>query len=425
MQIVVFVTLAISPSLATADDNVFPETLTLSVALSMLDESHPAMLEFAVSQAVIAEDQARLDARMAVKAGIRLELRAADKSITSESGFIDDSRSILFVDQPITEFGRNHSLNAVLQSRQDALAHLLDYGQSSMRLAVMDAFFDTLISDYAYAATGEEMTLAFLAFEDTEQELELGEATEIQVMEKQALYLELLAAREQIAGDQRSNRLRLALALNRTTSSPSQLASPDLTAYERPLPEYETVIEKVMTRNPLVQSLRLQLETTSQELDIRAGRANPTLGLRFQAADYARNFSTTRDTYRASIYLDIPLTNNRDKQVDLAELSTDILQYQARLGTTEHALRINVLELTKRLQQLEIRKQAAEAELLYRELELDKVRTQYEMEMRARIGRANTMIAKALTNLARVNFDIVMTWEQLDALVGNQTVEIN
>lgn len=406
-----------------ANNEGFPDALTLQAAVNMLDDAHPALLQYSVNQAKIEEDQVRLNADTALQAEIRLELRAADKSITPGTDFIDDSRSILLIDKPLTQFGRDDSLDEVLQGKRNALEQQLAYGKSGLRLQVMEAFFDTLISDLAYAAADEEMTLAYLSFEDAEQELVLGEVTEIEVSRKQAIYLKALAKREIIAGEQRTNRLKLALALNRSNAIPSRLIEPNLSSYDRELPQYAKIIERAIAQNPMLKTLQLQLDSVSSEMAVRGGKTMPTLGVRFQAADYAQDLSTNRDTYRGSIYLDIPLTNQREKQVELAELNTQMLELQARMAITEHALRIEVLELLKRLEQLQIHKQSAEAELLYRELELDKVRSQYQMEIRARIGQANTMVAKALTDLARIEYETALTWEQFDLLVGNTPVE--
>lgn len=397
----------------------FPEFLSLSEALSMLDDEHPVMLGYRVSLSEVQADLIRVDSDSSLKADLSFELRTADKSITPEVEFIDDSRSILTIDKPLTRFGQDSALRNGILTRVDALEQFRKYGWAAMRIQAMQAFFDVLSSDNEYIAVNEEMTLAYLEFQDMQELMSMDQTSEISVLEKQAVYLDLFAAREKAAGEQRASRIRLSLALNRKDSIPRELVEPDLSGYQRDLPEYDELVKVVLDNNPEARANRLQLQSANQQLESLGGKLNPVLGVRFQAAEYARNFSTNRDKYRASIYLDIPLTRERHRQIEIANLQTEVLQYESSLASAEQSLRVLVLELLQNLAYAELEKRAAEAELLYQEVSLDKVRIQYEMEYRARIGSANTRVAKALARLARVNYQIAMTWERIDALTGN------
>ena len=95
-----------------------------------------------------------------------------------------------------------------------------------------------------------------------------------------------------------------------------------------------------------------------------------------------------------------------------------ILQQEAKIASLNHQIRTNVLKLVQQLSLLEREMAAAKSELLYRELNLDRVRLQYEMEIRARIGSANADVARALHRLAGVQYQRALVWEQIDALTG-------
>ena len=391
----------------------------------MLDDRHPSLLRFDAARAESEVDLVRLDADSALTASLSLELRAADKLITPDTEFDDDSRSLLTIDKPLTRFGQDRALRSGLKKRLLASDQLQKYGRSMMRITIMQAFFDVLAADYAYAAANEEMTLAYLEFQDMEERKALDEVSEIEVLEKQTEYLDAFSRREIIASEQRASRLRMALAVNRQDATPGILLEPDLSVYERVLPEYEILIEQVLENNPEIQASQLRYESATKEFQIRSGWQTPTLGVRLQAADYASERSVNRDRYRASVYLDIPLTHARNRQGDIAELKARVLQYEAEFEALQHQYRVETLELLQQLKQLQLEKQAAEAELLFREVALDKVRLQYEMEVRARIGRANTQVAKALSRLANVKFDLALAWERIDALAGNEPVVFN
>jgi Ni2+-binding GTPase involved in maturation of urease and hydrogenase len=61
---------------------------------------------------------------------------------------------------------------------------------------------------------------------------------------------------------------------------------------------------------------------------------------------------------------------------------------------------------------------AANSELLYRELDLDKIRMQYEMEIHAQIGTGNTQVARALLRQVRAKYQLAMVWIEIDQLRG-------
>ena len=100
-----------------------------------------------------------------------------------------------------------------------------------------------------------------------------------------------------------------------------------------------------------------------------------------------------------------------------------VLEKEARQAALEHALRQEVLSWVQQLAHLDTEIRAAEAELLYTELDLDRVRLLYEMEVRARIGSANAEVAAALHRLARARYQRALVWDRLDILMNNEPVQ--
>ena len=86
-------------------------------------------------------------------------------------------------------------------------------------------------------------------------------------------------------------------------------------------------------------------------------------------------------------------------------------------------MRREVLTLVQQLAHLDAETRAAEAELLFTELDLDRVRLLYEMEVRARIGSANAKVAAALHRLARARYQRALVWDRLDILMNTEPVQ--
>ena len=91
---------------------------------------------------------------------------------------------------------------------------------------------------------------------------------------------------------------------------------------------------------------------------------------------------------------------------------------EAKLAMAELMLRKKMMELMHEIRYLDAQKTAAQADLLSRELALDKVRLQYEMEIRAQIGAANAAVAKAMERLKRLDYERAYAFEAFDALTG-------
>jgi outer membrane protein TolC len=331
--------------------------------------------------------------------------------------FVDDSRASIVLDKPLTDFGRNKAFNKAIDASREALNVRLSNDYRSARIEVMQAFFNVLVADYAYAAVDEEMTLAFLTFDDARDRMErYNEVAEVEVGRLEAAYSDALATRLKASHAQRASRLKLALALGRPDSYPDLLVEPALTKYERALPDYDDTVKAVLDTHPALTEIRLELNALNQRVEAEELSARPTLGARFRATEYQKLRSLSRDQFRAVLYLDIPLGTPRSTIGNRAKLLALTQERQAELATREYSIRRQVLEYVQQLEQLEAEITAAQAELLYRELELDKVRLQYEMEVRARIGGANKDVARALHRLAKARFDRAMVWEKLDAM---------
>jgi hypothetical protein len=320
--IAIFLVYLSQPLVQAGDLRPFPNPLSLSEALEMIDESHPSILS-----------------QKALRAEIETEILRIDSDLDLEANLSKD-----LVDQL--------EINA----------------RSNLRIQVIQAFFEVLVADLGFLSADEEMTLTYLEFEDTEDEFERDEVTEIEVLEKQVRYLDSLGRREALSGQRSESRLRLALALNRVDSMPDLLIEPDMSGYDREVPEYQKIISKILEFNPRIKAARLQMESRQSELGLKQ------------------------------------------------KLWAD----QAEIANFEHHIRRSTFQLIQRLNQLNIERRAAQAELLYREYSLDKVRLQYEMEVKVRLGLANTMVAKALTRVAKTNYEIGLTWEKLDALTASE-----
>lgn len=413
--------LAIGQSEAVSD---LPRILSLPDALGMLDAAHPNMRYLDAESARLDADQVTLESRLALRANLGLEVRQVDRLSSSGVDFEDDSRALIVIDKPLLDFGKSDAGWQGMQAARDAADAMREYQLSKLKVDLIQAYFDVLIADYAYAVDDEKMTLTYLTYDDVRDQMErFNEVAEVDVREHESLYFTALAKRNGAAQHQRYTRLKLALALNRPTAYPDQLLEPDLSVYPSESPDYETVVQQALESHSGVRALQGMIEAKEIQVAGLSLKNRPVLGVRLQAAEYAKERSGNRDQYRASIYLDIPLSGGRSDLESHADKNADLLELQARQAVLEQTVRLEVLE---HIQEINLQREnisAAKTHLLYRELALDKVRLQYEMEIRARIGNANMHVAEALHRLAMHQYAHALAWEKLDALVGGSLIK--
>ncbi|MCY4313789.1 MAG: TolC family protein [Gammaproteobacteria bacterium] len=414
-----------SGQVAAAAPQPFPDVLTLEQALDMLDQNYPDVL---TAQASINKARAELlsvQATQATRVYAEAELRQSDRHIPSRTDFIDDSRIRLVVNAPLSDFGMTQARSAGVNLSLDAKQLNYQRVRDENRLRVVSAFLDVILSDYAYIVADEDMTLAFLRYDRELEKMERFEdANPVDVAQQEVLYLDKFAIRSEVDSQRRRTRLRLALVLNRPEAYPDQMVEPDLSAYDRPIPDYDEILAKALSNAPEMEIARLNVAASQKRLQA-AKMQRPTLGLKFEAVGYSESYPGSRDDLRASAFLSFPIYSRASRNAEIAEAMAELDQRQAEFNSVEYKLRIQVLELVQKLTSNQAEMNAANRELEYREHELDRIRLEYELDYRASIGEGNLNVAKALYRLMKANYERILIWEQLDSLTTMLLAESN
>jgi hypothetical protein len=400
---------------------VLPELMSLKQSLMLANTRHPEVLkQQAQLQAGQAEFQrAGLDNRW--QAHLELTARTAELQVL-DRGFENDSRTKLKISKLLWDFGRSSYQNDSASMSIESAELGLKYSLRLQRIEIMRRYFEVLAADYRFAADNEAMSLAFFPFDRAQERLErFGSVSELEVMEKQVGYFDELQRRNQSLRTQRSSRLRLALAMGRPGEQPDSLIEPDLSAYERELPDFDELLEQVLATNPVIEQKEMELAQLKAEASqIDAGR-NPNLYLDLQAADYAQDYRV-RDRARASLTLEIPLLASGVAAVGHADLLARVASKEAQVLALDYEVREQVLEWVQQLEMLNQQIEQNVQILDYRERALDKSRLLYEMEVSAQIGQAQADMAKSLWLDAQAKFQRVLIWEQIDAVLGTPEV---
>ncbi len=394
-----------------------PQPLRLEYALSLVDEEHPdLMAERALREQLKARLQG-IDASTALNVSVEGRARWVDPPSIDNGDVADDHKLSLYVRKPLYDFGRTESLRQA--ARQASLGREQYYQavRDKRRIAIMQAFFDVLLSDMEYARDNEALAVAYIALDRLRDRQEMGQASDIAVLEKEAEYQRVRYELAQSESRQRATRARLANLLNRPGMLPSVLSKPKFDYAERELPEYEVLVEQAMKRNPEIIALQSELEAAQRRVEAARAERLPRLEGELEASAYSRELGSY-DRWRAGVTLQVPIyTGGR---VDAGVASQRAQQYavQARLDKARYDLRQSILDLWLELQNLRLQQEKAYSEQDFRELYLDRSRANYEMEFTADLGDAMVRLSEAQLGLAQVEFQLAIVWERLDALIG-------
>lgn len=396
-----------------------PDPLTLEYALSLADEATPDMQQLQAQ--IMAAEAGVLDAEALTGVNAYLEARAqwVEPSEVAKDQGNEDHRLGLITNKTLYDFGRSRAAENASQHNLSAQKLQFADARSQRRLRIMQAYFAVVLADLQFYRYNEEMAVVFIDLDRTRDRRELGQASDLDVLKKEADYQRIRYLRYQSENEQRRTRAKLAQVLNRPGSLPSNLAMPELKNLKRKLAEVEQYQHAAMEHNLAVRAQRLQVAAAEASVERARATDSPQLKGLLEAYAYERKLGSS-DKWRAGLVLEVPLWTGGIKDANTAKAQADVYRSRANLTATERDLEQAVLETWLDIQALQVRLQEMQAVANYRELYLDRSRALYEMEVKADIGDAMVRVSEAERNLREIQFDISLAWARLEALVGQK-----
>jgi len=344
-------------------------------------------------------------------------LRWVETSPSQGGDVIDDHKGSIFVRKPLYDFGRSGALQQAARSEAQAMVSHYQSTQDQQRVAIMQAFFNVLQADQENFRDNEAMAVAYVTLDRMKSHQELGQTSDIEVMEQESLYQNVRYQVLQSESNQRLTRSILANILNRPDELPSELVSPEFSHAQRKLPDYERLLQLAFEHNPRLMSLKLELDAALQRTTAAQNSKLPRLDGEIEASSYTRELGSS-DSLRAGVTLSIPIYNGGRVDAAIATAEAEVMRLRGKLTESRHELRQALLEQWFSIRRLMIRRQREESTLAYRELYLDRSRANYEMEVKADLGDAMVRLSEAQLALLKVDFETALAWEHLRSLVG-------
>lgn len=398
--------------------DVMPDPLTLETALTFADHPHPrlqagqAELDAAMAEALDAQ------ARTGVQSWIEARLRYTDPLVKYPGYTNDDNRLGIFLAKRLYDFGRSDAAVTAAELDVSSRRLLLDETRQQRRIDILQRFFDVLLADLEFARYNEEMAVVYVALDRLRDRHELGQVSDIAVLEKETEYQRVRRKRFESQNRQRLTRSRLAFAMGLPGQLPANVERPiSLPQVQRKLPPVEELQARALADNRGLQALRKALAAARERVDsVRAGDY-PFLDARAEANKYSRP-RAGYDNWRVELNLQVPITTGGRTDAAVARERAEVYRLQAELADAEEQVRQQVLELWLRLDALRIQREEMTTASEYRELYLDRSRALYELEVKTDLGDAMVRLTETERDVLKTEFEIALAWEQLDLLLG-------
>ena len=416
MYLLLVFLLLISPFVFAAEGRLkLPDPLSLEYALQLVDENHPDVsdanqdLQLARSKTMIAESQSGLQLRAQARA------RLIDPPPTATQYGRQDHEAKILLSKTIYDFGRSHGL---IQSAkiQEAIKKLqLKEVKQYRRIEIMQAFFDVVLSDLTYLRDNEAMTVDYLRFDRVRERKELGQFSDVDVLEKENAYLEKRKVRYKSEALQRLLRSQFSLIVNHPGDMVRRFQVPELDYHKFKLIEVIKLQQSAVDNNVLLKSIQLTLDALRAEMkSIRANRY-PSISAEIEAGLYERNIGGN-DRWQAGLVVDVPLYQGGKVSGLISSLRSQIKKTENKLYLEKLKIKQAVLTHALMIESLTAQKASSDKRYDYRELYLDRARAIYEMEVKTDLGDAMVQLSQATLQAAETDFEIAIHWEQLRML---------
>jgi outer membrane protein TolC len=343
--------------------------------------------------------------------------------LATENDQHDDHRAGLSIRQKLFDFGRQQDREAAAKARVEGARLALLGERKRQRLALLRAYFDVLLADQRYQALNERMAILFTRYDRARDRHELGQTSDYELARFENDYQQVLLDRARADADRRMSRRRLAEIAGRPDQLPRQIEPPDLDGlFEREIPEVGELIETALTEDLQLKALRQRY--AGSESDLEAARSSnwPEVYAEIDADHYTRE-SSTRDPFRAGVYLEFPLWRGGARNGEIRAAQAERMAVVSEMAEREAAIRRYATELVETIR-LERTAGQSRIEALDKFAELNFVHNQtlYQMEKATDLGDAMAQMSQARLERMTLTFDLATRWAEY-ALLTNQPLE--
>lgn len=281
------------------------QSLTLEAVLQAADAPHPdldllkAQRQGDQAEALLAESLN--DFRVTLDASLR-----GGRNDLYDQRFQPDHFLRLNARKTLWDAGRQApAVLAADEERQARDLQLVD-ARAQRRLALMARYFDVLLAERLEAVENEFMAAAYVGWDNAKEGQALGQVAAWELAELEHRFQDARTRRNDALRQIREKRMQLAAALNRPDLVTENLVDPVLAGNDRPLPEFDILLEQLQAGHPGLQAQRKRLAAAGGRVAALRAEYLPSVEFEAEAAAWSRD-SVNRDDLRAGLNFIWPL----------------------------------------------------------------------------------------------------------------------
>lgn len=394
--------------------------LTLQEALQAADSPHPDLLAAQADLDAARAGQDLAASRQDLSVNLSGALQRVRPALADPGyGDISDNNVRLSVRKSLYDFGRTSNAEGAAGAETSAREAGLVDAREQRRLEIMARFFDVLQADLQAAADSEFMAVAYVDFDNGRDRAAVGLLSPVELAALEARYQEWRVKRNASQQRQRVARSLLALAMNRPGELAADLEDPALPGNERAVPDYEILLPLMLSYNPRYKAAREQLEAARQRVEGARAERNPTLDAELEANNYPQRPLSGRDELRAGLVLSWPIYQGGRVDARVGRERALFQKEQARVEKLRMELTQNLLENWLEIEQLRGSVRGAEKKYsAYRDIDLERARGEYEVELKTNLGTAMAATMEAKARQRGAEYRLALALARLEALLG-------
>jgi len=417
----VFIALFLSASLQ-AEDAALPDLLSLSDALQLSRQDVPLVLQARAAQELAEAQLLSAQSESAATLGATVKLQAIEPSRLSINNDPNNSYAALALRKRLYDFGYTSALETSAKLGQDASKWTYKIALQQQHLAVMRAFYDVILSDLEYARDNEAMSTGFIRADRARDRNELGQLSDVTLLELQAVYQETRRKRFASERRQRLTRSQLAINMGRPNDLASDLVMPQIVLPEKKEADFELFWQQVLNSSPVLLAIKSELLAAQEQLVAARASNGPVLSAELDAAAYNRLTGSTHPL-SAGLVFSLPVFDGGKKNAAITSARANKYSVEAKLAQAQLNLRQEALSLW--LQREDVRTQIEELTVLadFRDLYLDRSRAYYELELKTDLGDAMAQTSAVRLRMATSLFEWKLIEAKMQAMTGQLLAE--
>lgn len=396
-----------------------PEPLTLAEALKFSEEAHPSLSMANLNVQSALNFKQEVESKNDTQAYLEGRLRYIEPSGLSDNQSNDDHRAGIIVSKTLYDFGRNNvsirSADLTIKSQELNRKRVM----LERRFDIMKKFFDVIIADMTFYRYNEEMATAFIGLDRTKDRLELGQASDIDVMKQDVEYNRVRYLRIKSQNEQRATRAKLAVAMGRPGELAATISKPVLNKIKSKLPEVEVLQQRALKNNQQLKVLYNQLLTARSNVELVRKADNPTVSLEAGSYAYSRD-TKSHDELQVGLVLRVPIFGGRKSDVAVAKALNKVHLIEAEIALVKTKVSSSILSQWLEYDSLKGKLLQMKALTDYREIYLDRSRALYEMEVKTDLGDAMVQVSDAQREYLQTQYQMMLAISKLELDVGQE-----